>query len=266
MKKIILLFVIIASFTCLTANSQGGLSLTVNDIKQVFDSFGVKGTFLFYDLKNDKFTIFNEERADKSFLPASTFKILNSMIALETGVIKDDCEKIEWDRKNYRYDGWNQDQTLKTAFQYSVVWAYQELARDIGEKRMKYWIDKVGYGNSDISGDIDTFWLSGELRITPRQQVEFLKKLYRNELPFSKRTMDIVKEIMIVGQGPNYILRGKTGWTARVIPQIGWFVGYLEKGEDVYIFAVNIDMVNQNDAKARTEIPKEIFKKLKLME
>ena len=90
--------------------------------------------------------------------------------------------------------------------------------------------------------------------------------MYRNELPFSKRTMDIIKEIMIVGQGPNYILRGKTGWTARVIPQIGWFVGYLEKGEDVYIFAVNIDMVNQNDAKARTEIPKEIFKKLKLME
>lgn len=266
MKKIILLFLIISGFTCYAAQTQRVAALTENDIKHVFDGFGVKGTFLLYDLKNDMFTVYNEDRADKSFLPASTFKILNSLIALETGAIKDECEKIEWDRKEYRFDGWNQNQTLLTAFRYSVVWAYQELARRIGEKQMKYWVDKVGYGNGDISGGIDTFWLSGELRITPRQQVEFLKKLYTNELPFSKRALDTVKEIMIVEQGANYILRAKTGWTARVNPQIGWFVGYLEKGEDVYIFAVNIDMVKREDAAARAEIPKEIFKKLKLME
>ena len=93
---------------------------------------------------------------------------------------------------------------------------------------MQYYIDSVGYGNQDIRGGIDLFWLNGNIRITMQQQVEFLKKLYKNDLPFSQRSMDIVKDIMIHTKTEDYILRAKTGWAARVEPNIGWFVGYLE--------------------------------------
>lgn len=241
-------------------------ALSENEFKEIFDRYGVKGTFLLYDLNKEALTVYNEERADKTYLPASTFKILNSLIALETEAVKDQCEVIEWDRKRRRFDQWNQDQTLKTAFSYSTVWAYQELARRIGKKQMKYWVDKAQYGNRDISGEIDTFWLDGNLLVSPRQQLEFVEKLYKNELPFSQRNMDIVKEIMIVEQTPTYILRGKTGWLGIGVPQIGWFVGYLEKAEDVYFFVLNIDIVKTQDGNARIDITKDIFKKLKLMD
>lgn len=266
MKKLFLWILIFAGFTCYAEKSNGQVNLSENEFNEIFDRFGVKGTFLLYHLEKNALTVYNEERADKTYLPASTFKILNSLIALETEVIKDQCEVIEWDRKRRRFDQWNQDQTLKTAFRYSAVWAYQELARRIGEKQMKYWVNKAQYGNGDISGEIDTFWLDGDLRISPREQLEFVKKLYKNELPFSQRNMDIVKEIMIVEQTPTYILRGKTGWLGIGVPQIGWFVGYLEKAGDVYFFVINIDIVNRKDGNARIDITKDVFKKLKLIE
>ncbi|MCU0286279.1 MAG: class D beta-lactamase [Acidobacteria bacterium] len=240
-------------------------TLSEKDFQEIFTQFKVTGTFIIYDLEKNTYNFFNKERAEKAFLPASTFKIPNSLIALETGAIKDQCDIIAWDQKVWRFDEWNQDQTLATAFRNSVVWAYQELARRIGKKQMQYWIDKIEYGNRDISDAIDTFWLEGNLKISAYEQVEFLVKLYKNQLPFSRRTMDIVKEIMIVEQG-TYILRGKTGWASRVAPQIGWFVGWLEKTGNVYFFALNIDIVNRQDVNARIGVTKEIFKHLKLIE
>ncbi len=242
------------------------ITLSESDFQKIFAEFQVKGAFILYDLGKDTYSVYNKERTEKAFLPASTFKILNSLIALETGAIKDQCEIIEWDRRTWRFDEWNQDQTLQSAFQNSVVWAYQELANRIGRKQMQYWVDKADYGNRDISDEIDTFWLEGELRISPRQQVEFLKKLYENQLPFSQRSMDIVKEIMVVEQRGTYILRGKTGWAARGVPQIGWFVGWLEKASNVYFFALNIDIVNRKDVNARIGVTREVFKQLKLIE
>jgi beta-lactamase class D len=235
------------------------IPLPENAFQKVFAEFHVKGTFLLYDLNNDTYSVYDKERAEKAFLPASTFKILNSLIALETKAIKDQCETIEWDRRTWRFDEWNQDQTLQTAFRNSVVWAYQELARRIGKKQMQFWVDKADYGNRNISDEIDTFWLEGELRISAQQQVEFLKKLYKNQLPFSKRNMDIVKEIMIVEQAGTYTLRGKTGWASRVSPQIGWFVGWLETSNNVYFFALNIDIVNRKDVNSRVDIAKRVL-------
>lgn len=236
------------------------INLSENDFQKIFDEFHVKGTFILYDMKKDAYNVYNKERAEKEFLPASTFKILNSLAALETKVIKDQCETIAWDRRTWRFDEWNQDQTLQTAFRNSVVWAYQEMARRIGKKQMQYWVDKADYGNRDISGPIDTFWLEGKLAISAHQQVEFLKKLYKNQLPFSQQSMDIVKEIMIVEQGGTYILRGKTGWASRVSPQIGWFVGWLETSRNVYFFALNIDIVKRHDVNARIDIAKKVFR------
>ena len=170
------------------------------DFQELYYSNGIKGAFLLYDLKNDTVLVYNQPRTKNAYLPASTFKIINSMIALETGVIRDEKEILKWDGEKRFAEIWNQDHNLRTAIRYSVVWFYQELARRIGEERMQHYIDAVEYGNQDIGGGIDLFWLQGNIRITMEEQIDLLKRLYKNELPFSQRTLDIVKDIMILEQ------------------------------------------------------------------
>ena len=137
-----------------------------------------------YDLKNNRYTRYAPEQGAERLLPASTFKILASLIGLETGVIPDENYVIKWDGTRYPIPSWNQDHTLKTAIQNSVVWYYQELARRVGREKMQYWVDVVNYGNKDISGEIDNFWLVGGLRISANEQVEILKRQYQEDLPF----------------------------------------------------------------------------------
>ena len=235
------------------------------DWKSFYTNHNVTGCMIIYDLNRNEYQVYNRERCNESFSPASTFKILNSLIALETGVIKDENEVIPWDSVKRSYDKWNMDQTLRTAIKYSAVWAYQELARRIGEQRMNHYVDSVKYGNCNISGGIDQFWLDGSLKITPFEQIEFLKRLYSDNLPFSKRNLDIVKDIMINDQTDNYILRGKTGWGINSKADVGWYVGYLEENHDVYFFVNNIDIVKDEDSRARIEIVKDIFRGRGLM-
>ena len=207
-----------------------------NDWKAIYDNYGVNGCMVIYNMDKNEYLLYNKERCKQLFPPASTFKVLNSLIALETSVIKDENEVIPWDSVNRQYDKWNMDQTLRTAIKYSAVWAYQELARRIGEKRMQFYIDTVKYGNCNISGGIDQFWLNGALRISPLEQVEFLRRLYSDDLPFSQRNLDIVKDIMINDNTGNYVLRGKTGWA----DDTGWYVGYLEENDDVYFCTIKV--------------------------
>ena len=131
---------------------------------------------------------------------------------------------------------------------------------------MQKFIDFTGYGNKDIDGGIDLFWLQGDLRITPQQQIDFLIKLHTDSLPFSKRTLDIVKDIMIFEKTDDYILRAKTGWAMRFNPGIGWFVGYVERENDFYFFAMNININKNEDTEARISITKNILKELKIIE
>lgn len=202
---------------------------------------GSTGAFVLYDLNKNQYSRYNPERCAEGFIPASTFKILNSLIGLETGVIPDENFVIKWDGTSYSIPSWNQDHTLKTAIQNSVVWYYQELARRVGEEKMQFYVDAANYGNKDISGQIDTFWLEGGLRISANEQVEFLKRLYQGDLPFSARSMNIVKEILVMEKTDSYQLSGKTGSVQRISPHVGWFVGYLETNGDVYFFATNFE-------------------------
>jgi len=123
----------------------------------------------------------------------------------------------------------------------SVVWFFQELARRIGKDRMQYYVDWVGYGNQDITGKIDSFWLDGNLRISQTEQIDFLKRLYEGTLPFSEQTMTTVKDILVLENTADYRLSGKTGWASDVNPDVGWFVGYVETHGNVVYFATNID-------------------------
>jgi len=236
------------------------------DFKKYFDEYGHKGCFVLYDLKNDSYLKYNSSRCAERFIPASTFKIFNSLIGLETGAVKDEFEIFKWDSINRSYDSWNQDLDMVKAFKYSGVWYYQELARRIGEKKMQKYISSNHYGNEDISGGIDLFWLNGGIGISANEQIEMLKKLYHNELKFSQRSMDIVKRIMIYDQNDEYTIRAKTGWALRVEDQVGWFVGYVEKGSDVYFFAINLQSKKPEDGFiSRKEITIKILKALGIL-
>jgi len=265
MKKIILSsFLFIALFSSCNLLNKNEIR---DDFKQSYDAYKVQGSFVLYDLKNDKYLFYNRSQFEQVFTPASTFKICNSLIGLETGVIADENFVIQWDSVVRKRPAWNKSQDLKTAFKNSTVWYYQELARRVGGQKMKFWLDKTQYGNADTMGGIDKFWLSGGLRISPKQQIEFLKRLYLNQLPFAQRNMDIVKKVMVAVDSANYTIRAKTGWGMENGTDIGWYVGYYQTKANVYFFAnciQNADTTNQQFANARIEICKKIFETLKL--
>jgi beta-lactamase class D len=210
-----------------------------------------KGAFVLYDQKNNRYTRYDEERCRIRFSPKSTFKIPNSLIGLETGVIRDADFVIAWNRQKYPpqenwdqypFKHWGQDHNLRSAIKYSVVWYYRELALGVGQQKMKKLVTGFDYGNKDISGGIDNFWLGGGLKISADEQVEFLKKFYAGRLPVSRRSIEIVKDILVLEKTPEYTLSAKTGGGSIAEgTYIGWFVGYLETKGNVYFFATNIE-------------------------
>lgn len=198
---------------------------------------GVDGAFVLFDAARGVTRVVNPERAAARYVPASTFKIPNTIIGLETGVIPDERFTLRWDGVQRRVPDWNRDHDLASAMKHSVVWFYQEVARRIGAERMQAHLDALGYGNRDISGGIDKFWLTGGLRISPHEQIDFLRRLHAGALPCSARSLDIVKRILVLEQTPAYTLRGKTGMEMDERSSTGWLVGYVERGADTYFFA-----------------------------
>lgn len=229
------------------------------DFGRHFREMAVEGSIIIYDLKNERFSEHNPQRNITAFPPASTFKILNSLIALETGAIADEIAVLTWDGIEREIPQWNRDLNMKEAFKLSAVWFYQVLARRVGYARMQEWVSKAAYGNQKIGDreDIDKFWLDGELRISPEEQIQFLRRLYDNKLPFSEKSIAIVKDIMINEKTPEYTIRAKTGWFGfgnDAIANIGWYVGYVETGDNVYFFATNIDIRDEKDGAARIQL------------
>ena len=220
-----------------------------SDLEPFFKQFP-SGAFVLYDLKRDRHLRYNEARCRERFSPFSTFKIPNSLIGLDTGVIADAEFLIKWDEKKYPahsrdtlpFSAWWQDQTLRTAFKRSVVWYYRELALKVGEKRMREYVRKLHYGNEDASGPLNNFWLGSSLKVSADEQVDFLKRFYKEELPVSKRSTAILKEIMTLEETPDYKLSGKTGGGPLGENRfLGWFVGYVETKDNTYFFATEIE-------------------------
>jgi beta-lactamase class D len=215
-----------------------------DDFKKYYDEFQVTGSFVLYDENQDQWILCNASQLKEPFIPASTFKICNSLIGLETGVIRDENFVLHWDSIVRQNPKWNTDHDLKSAYKNSVVWYYQELARRVGQERMNYWLNKAQYGNRNTSGGIDGFWLTGGLRVTPEQQIDFLRRLKHDKVPFSQRSIDIVKKIMVAKDTLNYVVRAKTGWGDEPKRIVGWYVGYIEKNNNVYYFANCIQSTN----------------------
>ncbi|AQS38043.1 beta-lactamase class D [Shewanella psychrophila] len=199
------------------------------------------------------------KRAVKRFIPASTFKVPNSLLLLEAGIVKDEYSQFPWDGKERNILAWNRDHNFSTAMKYSVVPIYQALAREMGQSEMAKGVAQLNYGNNDISGGVDSFWLNGDLAISAKEQVEFLQRLYHNRLPVSDRSQRIVKKMMLLEANSEWVLRGKTGYAVQKGQKLGWFVGWLEREERVYFFALNMDIESNSQLPLRKDLVKQIL-------
>ncbi len=201
---------------------------------------GKEGTMVLKNLQNDQVYVYNKERSMERFTPESTFKVPNALIGLETLAVRDEYEVKRWDGVTRQFADWNRDHTLASGMRYSVIWYYQDMARDIGEEQMQSHVDLIQYGNQDISGGIDSFWLDSSMEISALEQADFIEKLVEEELPFEERHQKTVKRMMIQDEQDEYTLYGKTG-TRLSDFGLGWFVGFIETGNTTWVYAVNID-------------------------
>ncbi len=227
-----------------------------------FEARGLTGTFALHQVGSDQVEVFDEARASQAMIPASTFKILNSMIILETMVVDDVDTVIPWDGVDRGLEGWNQDHTLRSAIEVSAVWVYQVLAREVGDDRMQEWVVAADYGNEDIGGSIDSFWLDGDLRISALQQIDFLTRFVEGELPFAPATLEAVGDILVRQSGPGWSWSHKTGLGTEADPNLGWLVGIVELESTSWVFAFNIDLEaggEQADPAVRLELARELL-------
>ncbi len=207
-----------------------------------FTDAGTAGTFVGYKVDDYMIIASDGDRSGEAQLPASTFKIPNSLIALETGVVQDpDKDVFPWDGVKRPIEAWNKDHTMRSAIAVSAVPVYQEIARRIGGERMQKYVDLLDYGNRNIGGGIDQFWLTGALRIDPVQQIDFVDRLRRRALPVSKRSQDLVCDILPATKAGDAVIRAKSGLTGQAQGSLGWMVGWAEKGEAHTVFALNMD-------------------------
>lgn len=257
----------IASVLLVVASGAHAATWTVDErLGPLFANEDVQGVFVLLDRESDRFITNDPGRARRPFLPASTFKIMNSLVALEESVVADEHKVIAWDGTDHGSPGWNRDHSLETAFKASAVWFYQEMARRIGDERMAHWVRLAGYGNTDTGGGIDRFWLDGALRITAEEQLLFLERLHRGELPFSPRTREIVLRVMIAEETPTHTLRAKTGWALRGAEgPTGWWVGWVERGGRSWYFALNCDLPRERDGRVRLRVARACLRVLSVL-
>jgi beta-lactamase class D len=224
--------------------------------KRFFD-LGTEGTFVGYKVDDYLIIASDKVRSGEAKLPASTFKIPNSLIALETGVVADpDKDVFKWDGVTRSIEAWNKDHTMRSAIAVSAVPVYQEIARRIGQERMQKYVDLFDYGNRDIGGGIDQFWLTGNLRIDPIQQVDFVDRLRRGVLPVSQRSQDQVRDILPVTKVGDATIHAKSGLLGAEAgkPSLGWLVGWAEKGAEQTVFAMNMDCKEPSHIAARMTV------------
>lgn len=244
-----------------------------NSLKKYFDSAGVTGCFGLFDNSQGQFTIYNLPAfKDSAYLPASTFKIVNSLIGVETGRISNEDMVIKWDGITRFYPSgdtatlWNKDLTMREAFKVSAVPYYQEVARRIGKDTMQHWLDTLGYGQRygkfKIARNLDTFWLDNSLKVTADEEMGLVKKLYFGQLPFFKSTQKTVSALMLQEDNANYKLSYKSGWGFKPNGNpVGWMVGWIEENKHPYFFVLELISADHhyNMQPARIAILKKIL-------
>ncbi len=221
------------------------------DWARLFEDAGVTGTLLVVDERavdgraierDGRRYVHDDARARQRFVPASTFKIPHLLFALDAGIATDASQPFRWDGVQRRFAHWNRDQTLAEAMRGSTVWVFQGFAKALGERRERRYLRRLDYGNRSVAGGIDRFWLDGGLAISAVEQVDMLRRLRRDALPFEVAHQRLVKDLILIERGPGFVLYGKTGWTFDAEPQLGWFIGWVDTADGAVFFALNVDM------------------------
>lgn len=236
-----------------------------SDLNSLFKDHGAVGTFALYDVAANKLTVIDRVRAETRFVPASTFKIANSLIALETAVVKDENEVIPYGGKPQPFKQWEKDMPMREAIAVSNVPVYQELARRIGLERYRSWLDRLDYGNRQTGMIVDRFWLDGPLQISAVEEARFNARLAQKALPASTRPQEIVRDILLIEKTAHFALYAKTGWSTASTPNIGWWSGWVERGDTIFAFALNIDMADIEGGKKRMPLARAILVKLGIL-
>ena len=234
------------------------------DWQQYFDKFNAKGTIVVLDdrAKQAQRLVFDPIRAKARYSPASTYKIPHSLFALDAGLVRDEFQVFRWDGVAHDFAPHNQDQNLRSAVRNSAVWVFDGFAKQLGEHKAHNYLKKIHYGNQDESTQIGSYWIDGKLAVSAFEQVAFLEELYKSVLPFSLAHQLLVKDIMVVEAGKNWILRAKTGWQGRH----GWWVGWVEWPSGPVFFALNIDTPNRlQDLHKRQAIVREILRSIQAL-
>lgn len=218
-----------------------------DSLKVYFDEYKVEGTFAMFDNSRGQHIIYNLKRDTTPYMPASTFKIVNALVALQTGRMTSENSIIKWDGVVRNNADWNKDLTLAQAFKVSAVPHFQQLARSIGRDTMRAWLDSLSYGNEKMGPYIDSFWLDNSLKISADAQVWLVKMLYFKQLPFRASVQEQVKKMMIKENNTIYQLAYKTGWGKTDNGnELGWIVGWIEENRHVYFFAMNLESPDHN--------------------
>lgn len=264
LRTLVLGWIIFCFFSCSPNNVNVDESLG-----KYFKDNNVEGTFALFNNGTGKFTVYNLDRyKDSSYLPASTFKIVNSLVGLQKGTISNTQMMIKWDGVVRPVAEWNKDLGMAEAFRVSAVPYFQEIARRIGKDTMQFWLDSLRYGTAKIKTRIDTFWLDNSLKITPDEQLGLVKRLYFNQLPFYAAYQDTIKKLMLFEDKPAYKLSYKTGWGQKENGnQLGWMIGWIEENKHPYFFVLNLESKDKNfDMNAvRMKILKDILNQLGFM-
>jgi len=230
-------------------------AITTKEYSAVFKNYDA--CFILYNL--NKHQIVSEynpnNRCNQRIAPDSTFKIALSLMAFNQRVI-DQHTVFKWDGKNEDVPGWNQDQSPASWLKYSVLWVSQQVTPQLGEERIKHYLAGFKYGNQDFSGDpgqhngLTHAWLSSSLKISATEQLEFLKAMLSNELPINNNAISDTKDNLYLGKldnGADYYGKTGSGRHGRNEREAnpsqlrdGWFVGFVNKGDQRYIFVSNL--------------------------
>jgi beta-lactamase class D len=209
--------------------------------RRQFDAKGVEGTFVLFEPLEDRYRVLDAARAGRRFLPAATFEIANALIGLELGSIADEDEVFPWDGRPKPFAAWERDQALASGMRESVAWMFQEVARRTGRARMREWLERLEYGNRDMSGGIDLFWLQGGSRISAMEQVAFLHRLAEGRLPMTQRAQRLVRQALAMEKTRGHTLYAKAGTVPSGREAVLWWIGWIErKGRPRAYFAMNL--------------------------
>lgn len=228
------------------------------DLSTYFGEY--EGSFVLYDLENDAWSIHDMEHATLRVAPNSTYKIYDALFGLEEEIITPENSFIAWNGETYPFEAWNADQTLQSAMNSSVNWYFESVDEQLGAANISNYIEEIGYGNENISGNFSTYWMESSLKISPIEQVELLTRLQNNSLGFAPENINAVKDAICLCASDAGTFYGKTG-TGRVDGQDvnGWFIGYIETVDNTYFFATNIGADSDATGGNATEITMSIL-------